>query len=279
MITEELRLNEKDKEYKKIVNNFGKDTIKKVENTSRSFGSIVDQVASSIDYSEDIEMNISNLSEIVKKLDPSGIDFKVNKGLFFNPTKKYLRKIKSKESTIKLLVDNLIRKKDILKRDNITLELEIKKLEDVISLLDVEYSNGINLKNELNEFLDTCKDNSKENYYMHNVIEPLEKKIFDLKQMAIIKEQSVLSLEIVCRNNKEIIRNLDMVQNVTLEALNTAITIANSLNNQKGVLSKIHKSDAFDSFYKIMNDVEAQNKTKLPEIRDKIKELENIKDI
>lgn len=275
MITDELRLNEKDKEYKKIVNNFGRETIKKVESTSRSFGSTVNQVANSIDYSDDIERNISNLSEIVKKLDPSGIDFKMNKGLF-NPTRRYLRKIKSKESVIRLLVDNLNKKKDILRRDNITLELEIKKLEDIISLLDIEYDNGLKLKNELNEYLN---NNSNEDYYVQNIIEPLEKKIFDLKQMAIIKEQSVLSLEVICRNNKELIRNLDMIHNVTLEALNTAITISNSLGNQKGISSKISKSDAFDSFYKIVNDVESQNKTKLPEIMDRIKELENNKDI
>lgn len=57
--------------------------------------------------------------------------------------------------------------------------------------------------------------------------------------MAIIKEQSAMALEIIRRNNKEIIRNIERIKNVTIVALNTAIIVAKSLYNQKLVLNKI----------------------------------------
>ena len=57
--------------------------------------------------------------------------------------------------------------------------------------------------------------------------------------MALIKEQSALAFEIIRRNNKEIIRNLERIKNVTIVALNTAVMVAKSLYNQKLVLNKI----------------------------------------
>lgn len=279
MLTDELKLSDKEKEYKKKVDNFGKTTIKKVENTSKMFGSTVNQVANSMEYSNDIEKDITNLNEIVKKLDPSGVDFTVKKRLFFNPVKKYFNRIKSEESNIRFFIENLKKERDILKRDNITLEIEIKNLDSIIKHIDIEYENGLILKNEIDESLKNLKDKSKENYYIQNYIEPLDKRLYDLKQMAIIKQQSVLALEIICRNNREIIRNLEKIQNVTMEALNTAIMMANSLHNQKVVLNKVQKSDAFENFYQTINDAESQNKTKFPEIKSRIIEIKQIEDI
>ena len=177
-----------------------------------------------------------------------------------------------------MLIENLNKEKEVLKRDNITLELEITNLEEIIKQINLEYENGIKLKNEINENLEKMQDENKEKYYIQNVINPLEKKLFDLKQMAIIKEQSVLAIEIICRNNKEIIRNLEKIQNVTMEALNTAIIVANSLNNQKRVLDKTKELNVFDNFYQTINEAEKQNKTKFPEIENKVIELKKIEE-
>ncbi len=75
---------------------------------------------------------------------------------------------------------------------------------------------------------------------MQNVLGHLEKKLYDIEQIIIVKEQSKLSLEIIRNNNQEIIRNIQRIRNVTIEALNTAIFVARSLYNQKLVLNKIH---------------------------------------
>lgn len=279
MLTDELRLNEKDKEYKKKIDTFGKETIKKVEIKSKMFGSTVNQITNSVEYSNDIEKNINNLNTIVANLDPSNIEFSTKKGLFFNSTKKYLKKIKSKESTIKLLVENLKKEREILKRDNITLEIEIKKLEDIISQIEIEYQNGIQLKKDVTNDFKKIQNKGIEEYYIQNIIDPLDKKLLDLREMAIVKNQSRLALEIICKNNRDIIRNLEKIQNVTMEALNTAIMTANSLNNQKAVLNKTKKSDTFDNFYQAINEIEIQNKTKIPEIKNRITELKKIEDI
>lgn len=279
MLVDELNLCSKDKEYKKLVDNFGNKTVKKVENTSKMFGNTVNQVANSIEYSNDIERNITNLNDLVKKLDPSGIDFTAKSRLFFNPIKTYFNKIKREESNIKSFIEDLKNKKDILKRDNITLEIEIKNLESIINLIDVEYENGVRLRDEIVKYLDSIQDRSKDVFYKQNVIEILDKRLFDFKQMSIIKGQSVLALEIICRNNREIIRNLEKIQNVTMEALNTAIMLANSLHNQKVILNNVKKSDVFDNFYQTINEVKVQNKSKFPEIKSRITEIREMEDV
>ena len=273
------KLNDEDKEYRKLINNFGEDTIMMVENTSKVFGSTVDQVANSTDYSIDVENNITNLSELVKKLDPSSIDFNDKKFIFFNSKRRYLKKVKSKESIINKLIEKLKKEEEILKRDNITLELEIKNLESIINQIEVECENGLKLKSKIDCNLSEMHDNDRENSYMQNVLGPLEKKLYDLKQMAVIKRQSISALEIICRNNKEIIRNLNTLQNVTVEALNTAIVIANSLDNQKVILNKTEESKVFDNFYRVVNQTEIQNKVKIPEIESSIVELKNTNDV
>ena len=126
--------------------------------------------------------------------------------------------------------------------------------------------------------------------------------------MVVIKEQSILAIEIVRRNNKEIIRNIDRIKNVTIEALNTAVIVAKSLYKQKIVLNKINElekstnnfikntsdsisiqgeniyniasnstleslQDAFKNVLNTINDVNIQNKKSFPENEIKIIEL------
>jgi len=136
----------------------------------------------------------------------------------------------------------LEQEKEILKRDNITLEIEINNLRETIEKIENEYGNGLNLEKEIYQIIENAKaenDENKANFYMQNVLEPLERRLYDIKQMALIKEQSALAFEIIRRNNSEIIRNLERIKNVTIVALNTAVIVAKSLYNQKIVLNKI----------------------------------------
>ena len=133
------------------------------------------------------------------------------------------------------MVEILERKKNILTNDNITLELEINKIDDIIKNLEIEYNNGIKLKEEIKNL---CTD---EELNVENIINSLDKKIYDIKEIIIVKQQSQIALEIIRRNNKEIIRNIDKIKNVTIEALNTAVIVAKSIYNQKLVLNGIDR--------------------------------------
>ena len=82
---------------------------------------------------EKIEKNISLLTEKIYDLNPDKINFlNYKKNIFFNPVKRYFSRIKSQESNISTLIENLEKEQEILKRDNITLKIEIDKLNKII---------------------------------------------------------------------------------------------------------------------------------------------------
>lgn len=135
------------------------------------------------------------------------------------------------------MLETLERKKNILTNDNITLELEINKIDEIIKNLEKEYDNGIKLKEEIKNN-DLYSDGE---FNVETILNSLDKKIYDIKEMIIVKQQSQMALEIIRRNNKEIIRNIEKIKNITIEALNTAVIVAKSIYNQKLVLKGLDK--------------------------------------
>ena len=173
----------------------------------------------------------------MNNLNPEGIDFSYqNKLPFFNPVKKYFAKIKLQEANISTLLENLKNEQEILKRDNITLKIEIDKLDKIIEELNTEYKNGELYLVELN------KQIPNENKNRFN-LDLFEKKLYDFKQMIIVNEQSKMALTIILNNNNEIIRNIDKIKNVSMAALKTSAMVANSIYNQKITLNKINSLD------------------------------------
>lgn len=173
----------------------------------------------------------------MSNLNPEGIDFSYqNKLPFFNPVKKYFAKIKLQEANISTLLENLKNEQEILKRDNITLKIEIDKLDKIIEELNAEYKNGELYLVELN------KQIPNENKNRFN-LDLFEKKLYDFKQMIIVNEQSEMALTIILNNNNEIIRNIDKIKNVSMAALKTSAMVANSIYNQKITLNKINSLD------------------------------------
>jgi len=61
----------------------------------------------------------------------------------------------------------------------------------------------------------------------------------DLQQQLAVNQQGVLSTAIVIGNNRELVRGVDRALNVTVSALQVAVTVALALVNQRIVLDKI----------------------------------------
>jgi uncharacterized protein YaaN involved in tellurite resistance len=61
----------------------------------------------------------------------------------------------------------------------------------------------------------------------------------DLQQQLAVNQQGVLSTAIIVGNNKELVRGVDRALDVTISALQVAVTVALALAHQKIVLDKI----------------------------------------
>ena len=61
----------------------------------------------------------------------------------------------------------------------------------------------------------------------------------DLQQQLAVNQQGILSLDLIIRNNIELMRGVDRAVNVTVSALQVAVTLALALANQRITLEKI----------------------------------------
>jgi uncharacterized protein YaaN involved in tellurite resistance len=86
---------------------------------------------------------------------------------------------------------------------------------------------------------DIMPDDSRHRFVEEELLFPLRQRLQDVQQQLAVNQQGVLSIEIVVRNNKELMRGVNRAVNVTVNALNVAVTVAMALANQKIVLDKI----------------------------------------
>ncbi len=189
--------------------------------------------------------SLSDLQMQMKDLDPSAIDFTKEGvlGKIFNPVRAYFAKYEKADSAIDDVIKSLEKGKITLKNDNTTLEIEQHSLRDLTLKLNKQVELGTQMDAFLTSEIEMSKaqnvDPEKIKFLEEEVLFPLRQKLMDLAQMRIVNQQGVLAMEILRRNNKELIRAVERAQNVTISALRIAVTVASGLYHQKIVLQKI----------------------------------------
>ncbi len=231
----------------KRVENYGVETLNMAEQRSKNLSSMISKMTTNSTTDNQLDVNLEKLEKEIRTLDPSGVDFsKVVNGIqkLFSPITKYFNKLEQEDEKIEDIISSLNVGRNILSNDNITLELEIDKISDTIQMLELEHDVGTKIKNKIQSIVDEAKANNEDvnkiRFYEDEVIIPIEKRLFDIKQVIIVNQQSAMAMEIIRRNNKELIRNVDRIKNVTWVAVNTAVMVAKSLYNQKVILKKIN---------------------------------------
>jgi uncharacterized protein YaaN involved in tellurite resistance len=229
----------------KFVENFGMDTMFKSANKSASAQSQILGVNQIWGESSSIVNNLNSLEFEMKKLDPSSIDFNP-KGLFkkmFNPIKNYFELYTKADASINSIIVSLEKGRSILKNDNTTLELEEVSLRELTLNLANEIKTAEfiikELEDVLSNYISLNISDDKIKFVKEEVYEPLTQRLFDLNQLMVVNQQGILTISVLRRNNKELIRGIDRARTITLAALKTAVTVAQSLYNQKLVLKKV----------------------------------------
>ena len=82
-------------------------------------------------------------------------------------------------------------------------------------------------------------DPEKIAFVKEEVLFPLRQRIMDMQQMIVVNQQGIVSLNVIRRNNKELIRGVNRAKNVTVSALRTGVMVARALYDQKIVMDKI----------------------------------------
>ncbi len=198
-----------------------------------------------------VARSLEDLAMKMRDLDPSKVDFAKSGGLgrLFNPVRRYFERYKTADAEISDIVQSLERGKETLKNDNVTLELEEDSMRALTQQLNQQITMALDLDAYLSAAVDRAKADSSSDperikFVEEEVIFPLRQKIMDLQQLLTVNQQGIVSMNLVRRNNLELMRAVDRAENVTVSALRVAATVAGALYNQRIVLDKINTLNA-----------------------------------
>lgn len=234
----------------KSIEDFGIDTMQRSSKKNSLLQVSVGALSNAGGEGGAVAKGLMELQREMKGLDPSVIDFtkKGFLGKLFNPLRGYFEKYQKADSIICDIVDSLEKGKSTLKNDNTTLEIEEIALRDITKKLMKEIEMGTlmdeSIENQIQLARSRNEDEDKIRFISEEILFPLRQRIMDMQQMIVVNHQGIMAIEIVRRNNKELIRGVDRAKTVTVTAMRIAATVASALYNQKIVLKKIEMLNA-----------------------------------
>ena len=194
---------------------------------------------------DNIGDQLIELNKQMKDLDPSRVDF-TKKGVIgnlMNPVRKYFAKYEKAEGAISDIVESLDKSSKVLQNDNTTLLNEETYLREVTNKLLADIELGKQMDASIEAQIQSAEiegvEQSKIDFVREEILFPLRQRIMDMQQMIVVNQQGIVSLNVIRRNNKELIRGVNRAKTVTVSALRTGVMVASALYDQKIVMDKI----------------------------------------
>lgn len=188
------------------------------------------------------------LRKTVEDLDPSrngkligGKDGFLSKLFGGGALTQYFRKYQSSQSHINAILKSLANGKDELLQDNAAIATERANLWNAMGRLEqmiyLSKAMDAKLEDRANELDHT--DPAKAKAIRETALFYVRQRTQDLLTQMAVTVQGYLALDLVKKNNVELIKGVDRASTTTVSALRTAVTVAQALNNQKLVLDQI----------------------------------------
>ncbi|RCX20171.1 uncharacterized protein YaaN involved in tellurite resistance [Anaerobacterium chartisolvens] len=234
----------------KSIESFGIETMQSSSQKSALLQVTVNNFSKMGDEGGIVAKGLLDLQRELKDLDPSMIDFAKTGliGKIFNPVRAYFAKYQKADFVISDIVGSLEKGKQTLKNDNTTLEIEQEAMRNLTKKLAKEIQMGTMMDEAITAQIELLQarneDPEKIKFVTEEVLFPLRQRIMDMQQMIVVNQQGIMAVEVVIRNNKELIRGVERAKNVTISALKISVIVASALYNQKIVLKKIEMLNA-----------------------------------
>src|SRR5664279_4914522 len=190
---------------------------------------------------------LADLRVTITELDPNRADLTgIKKVLKWIPggdkVDRYFAKYQSAQSHLDAIVRSLASGKDELGKDNASIEVEKANMWTLMGKLG-EY-------NELATALDTAVENEiarleaagrseDANTLRSDALFPIRQRRQDIMTQMAVAVQGYMALDLVRKNNLELMRGVDRAQTTTIAALRTAVIVSQAVARQKLVLDQI----------------------------------------
>ncbi|RVU06878.1 toxic anion resistance protein [Novosphingobium umbonatum] len=223
--------------------NMGRKEIAAAAGMSNRF---LDRPVRAMDKDSGVGASLTELRRTVESLDPSASGAMKPRKLFGlipfgNPMQKYFDGYTSAQGHIKGILDTLARGKDELLMDNAAIDVERTKLWEAMGKLE----QMIHISKTLDERLEEVaadldiSDPAKAKAIRESALFYTRQRSQDLLTQMAVTVQGYLALDLVKKNNVELVKGVERASTTTIAALRTAVTVAQALTNQRLVLEQI----------------------------------------
>lgn len=191
----------------------------------------------------DVGKTLLELRRIVEDLDPGQSAGKKwwSKLPFTDKIEDYFRKYQSSQTQLNSILHALRSGQDELQKDNVALNLEKTNLWAIMGRLNqyiyVAEKLDAKVAARIAELELSNPDEAKT--LSQDVLFYIRQKHQDLLTQLAVSIQAYLAIDIIIKNNIELIKGVDRATTTTISALRTAVIVAQALSNQKLVLDQI----------------------------------------
>jgi len=187
---------------------------------------------------------LMQLRRTVEELDPSearGAKKLLGFIPFGDQITDYFRKYQSAQSHLNGILHALRNGQDELTKDNVALNMEKQHLWENMGRLNQYVYIAEQLDTKLSAKIAELQlsDPEKAKALSQDVLFYVRQKHQDLLTQLAVSIQSYLAIDIIIKNNIELIKGVDRASTTTVAALRTAVVVAQALGNQKLVLDQI----------------------------------------
>jgi uncharacterized protein YaaN involved in tellurite resistance len=204
----------------------------------------VGALARAQDKSSTVSSALLQLRRTVEDLDPSDRGLLDRRRLFGilplgNRLRDYFGKYESAQGHLNAIVQALYRGQDELLKDNAAIEQEKVNLWAVMDRLKQYLYLARTMDAALDARIREMQDPERAKTLREDCLFYVRQKTQDLATQLAVSAQGYLALELVRKNNLELVKGVDRATTTTVSALRTAVMTAQGLVNQKLVLDQI----------------------------------------
>ncbi len=221
---------------------------KEIADAAGQSNRFLDRPVRAMDKDTGIGADLTMLRATIEDLDPSSKgDLMTKKKLFGiipfggNKLRGYFDSYKSAQTHISAILGRLKDGKDELLHDNAAIDQERANLWVAMGKLEqmVHMSKTLDGQLEAKALELDYADPAKAKAIRESALFYVRQRTTDLLTQLAVSVQGYLALDLVKKNNVELVKGVDRASTTTVAALRTAVTVAQALTNQRLVLEQI----------------------------------------
>jgi uncharacterized protein YaaN involved in tellurite resistance len=200
-----------------------------------------------MDEESGVGADLAELRRTVEDLDPSKKGNLMSKEKLFgiipwgSKLRNYFDSYQSSQTHISSILSRLAGGKDELLMDNAAIDVERQNLWAAMGRLEqmIVMSKQLDAKLESKAAELELSDPAKAKAIKESALFYVRQRTQDLLTQMAVTVQGYLALDLVKKNNVELVKGVDRASTTTVGALRTAVTVAQAMTNQKLVLNQI----------------------------------------